>query len=125
VADAARHPPANQVFTETGIETHQLALFLRYQTTHERAFYKALNTLLKLNRARKQAEREAQLTRARGGPSGQAVSEFVSQAPPQPQRNIGFVSQKPASATPLSPSNTPQLDPTGPFPREVRRQEAA
>ncbi len=42
----------NQAFTESRVDTHKLALFLRYQTTHERAFYRALNALLKLNRAR-------------------------------------------------------------------------
>ncbi len=34
----------------------KLALFLRYQTTHERAFYKSLNTLLKLRADKKKAE---------------------------------------------------------------------
>jgi len=53
--------------------------FLRYQTTHERAFYKALNALAKLkqSRARKQA-----------------VSKFVSHARPQSRQETGFVSQK-------------------------------
>jgi hypothetical protein len=34
----------------------KLALFLRYQTTHERAFYKALNELQKLRKERTKAE---------------------------------------------------------------------
>jgi DNA-binding protein H-NS len=34
----------------------QLALFLRYQTTHDRAFYKALNTLVKLRAEKRKAE---------------------------------------------------------------------
>jgi hypothetical protein len=34
----------------------KLALFLRYQTTHERAFYKSLNTLLKLRAEKRKAE---------------------------------------------------------------------
>jgi hypothetical protein len=34
----------------------QLALFLRYQTTHDRAFYKALNTLVKLRADKRKAE---------------------------------------------------------------------
>ena len=33
-----------------------LALFLRYQTTHERAFYKALNTFVKLRADKRKAE---------------------------------------------------------------------
>jgi hypothetical protein len=34
----------------------QLALFIRYQTTHDRAFHRALNDLLKLRAARRKAE---------------------------------------------------------------------
>jgi hypothetical protein len=81
----------NEAFTETRVvDTHKLALFMRYQTTHERAFYKALNTLtkLKLSRAREQAE----LSRARKCPRGQAV-EFVSQPHRQTRRAAEFVSQ--------------------------------
>src|SRR5437762_8934179 len=47
----------NECFTFEGVDQKQLSLLLRYQTTHERAFYKALNTLLRLkqSRAREQA----------------------------------------------------------------------
>ncbi|HEY7302769.1 MAG TPA: hypothetical protein VH601_01540 [Bryobacteraceae bacterium] len=57
MAYAACHPHSKPGFTGTRVDTHQLTLFLRYQTTYERAFYKALNTLtnLKLSRAREQA----------------------------------------------------------------------
>jgi hypothetical protein len=75
-----------QAFTETlEIDTRKLALFLRYQTTHERAFYKALNALSKLkqNRAREQA---VSLGR-------KSDREFVSQRPLQPPSEPGFVSQ--------------------------------
>jgi hypothetical protein len=34
----------------------ELALYLRYQTTHERAFYKSLNTLVKLRADKRKAE---------------------------------------------------------------------
>jgi hypothetical protein len=34
----------------------ELTLYLRYQTTHERAFYKALNTLVKLRADKRKAE---------------------------------------------------------------------
>jgi hypothetical protein len=34
----------------------QLALYIRYQTTHERAFHKSLNTLLKLRAEKRKAE---------------------------------------------------------------------
>jgi hypothetical protein len=38
--------------TETAVDEKRLALLLRYQTTHERAFHKALNTLRKLQKER-------------------------------------------------------------------------
>ncbi len=60
----------NEAFTETGVDAQKLALFLRYQTTHERAFYKALNLLLKL-----------------------AAREFVSQKRQAPRKAPEFVSQ--------------------------------
>jgi hypothetical protein len=43
---------------ETGqlIDDRKLALYLRYQTTHERAFHKALNDLLKLRAEKRKAE---------------------------------------------------------------------
>jgi hypothetical protein len=67
----------NQAFTETRCDVLKLTLFLRYQTTYERAFYKALNTLLKLQKERRKTH-----------------PEFVSQkrsAPPVPPE---FVSKK-------------------------------
>jgi hypothetical protein len=38
------------------IDEKQLALYLRYQTTHERGFHKALNDLLKLRAARRKQQ---------------------------------------------------------------------
>src|SRR3954451_19179410 len=38
------------------VDQKQLALLLRYQTTHERAFHKALNDLLKLRAARQKEQ---------------------------------------------------------------------
>src|SRR5205823_10332204 len=47
----------NDCFSENGIDEKRLSLFLRYQTTHERTFHKALSTLIRLKqgRAREQA----------------------------------------------------------------------
>jgi hypothetical protein len=42
-------------FDESGVDEKLLALYLRYQTTHDRAFHKCLNDLLKL-RAQKRRE---------------------------------------------------------------------
>jgi hypothetical protein len=67
----------NDCFTENGVDEKRLALFLRYQTTHERAFHKALNALRKL-----------QKERTRDSKSG-FVSQSVSQSAPE----TGFVSQ--------------------------------
>lgn len=73
-------------FTEDGVDQRRLSLFLRYQTTHERAFYKALNTLMRLKKERRQIE-----------------NGFVSQKTPS-RRHIenGFVSQnsQPVSQNP-------------------------
>ncbi len=63
----------NQAFTETLVDTHKLALFLRYQTTHERAFYRALNSLLKLQKERRKSAPEFVSQKAGATP------EFVSQ----------------------------------------------
>lgn len=58
-------------FDEDGnCDEKQLALYLRYQTTHDRAFHKALNTLLKLRADRRKTEigfvsQELKLSRAR------------------------------------------------------------
>src|SRR5690348_7664000 len=38
------------------LDDRKLALYLRYQTTHERAFHKALNDLLKLRAEKRKAE---------------------------------------------------------------------
>ncbi len=46
----------NTCFSGEEIDQKQLALFLRYQTANERAFYKALNELLKLRAERRKAE---------------------------------------------------------------------
>jgi hypothetical protein len=74
-----------------GIDEKRLALLLRYQTTHERAFHKALNTLLKLIRSRDRRERCR--------PSN--ASGFVSHANPSSAPELGFVSQNPAAGAPI------------------------
>jgi hypothetical protein len=81
----------NQCFSAGDVDEKRLSLFLRYQTTHERAFHKALNTLIKLKKDR--APRFVSQTKKN--------SEFVSQntagntAPNQfVSHNGGFVSQE-------------------------------
>jgi hypothetical protein len=69
----------NDCFTAEGVDQKRLALFLRYQTTHERAFHKALSTLIRLKK-----------DRARG-----FVSQYAAKAHLKPQ----FVSQNRVDAS--------------------------
>jgi hypothetical protein len=63
----------NQCFAPEGVDEKRLALVLRYQTTHDRAFHKALNLLIRLKKQR---------------PVG-----FVSQTDLRLEKTPGFVSQ--------------------------------
>jgi hypothetical protein len=74
----------NQAFAETRVDTHKLALFLRYQTTHERAFYRALNSLIKLQKERRKPNSEF-VSQSRCGTS--RTREFVSQSRPSESFN--------------------------------------
>ncbi|HEY3938336.1 MAG TPA: hypothetical protein VGL97_12955 [Bryobacteraceae bacterium] len=81
----------NDCFSAEGVDTKRLALFLRYQTTHQRAFHKALAVLLALKKTRRQEE-----------------IGFVSQnKPPRPAASassIGFVSQNAHEPPRIAPS---------------------
>ncbi len=79
----------NGCFTEAGINEKQLALFLRYQTTHERAFYKALNTLLKLKKSHRQDQ-----------------TGFVSQQRSKTVPAVGFVSHPATKSHPATGSHS-------------------
>src|ERR1700761_5648740 len=70
----------NDCFTDHGLDEKRLSLFLRYHSTHQRAFHKALNTLLRL-----QKDRRKSVTKQ---PTG-----FVPQSSIQPALTAGFVSQ--------------------------------
>ena len=81
----------NQAFMETWCDMKKLALFLRYQTTYERAFYRALNSLKKLQKERLAAPRVG---------ATHAAPEFVSHnhlnQAPEPTRGVGFQPATPA-----------------------------
>ena len=77
----------NECFAEHGIDEKRLALFLRYQTSHERAFHKALNTLIRLQKERRR----------------EAIG-FVSQQPAKTAHPSGFVSQNHTPSDEFSPS---------------------
>ena len=73
----------NECFTAEGVDEKRLALFLRYGTTHERAFHKALSALLRLQKDRR---------KARSAPNNGFVSQKSPSSPPNLD-NSGFVSQ--------------------------------
>ena len=100
----------NEAFTENRVDTHKLALFLRYQTTYERAFYRALNTLLKLSRTRGVRSTSASALKEAVSSRHKSAPEFVSQklvgathASPISQETVPnpqFVSQNAAPTRP-------------------------
>jgi hypothetical protein len=98
----------NDCFTETVVDEKRLALFLRYHTTHDRAFHKALNALLKIQRERRRG--------------------FVSHAAAGSAHENGFVSQSGAQS-PVSTSNfgtaTVKEGPSDGFVPQNRYSEAA
>ncbi len=73
----------NGCFTEEGVNEKSLSLFLRYFTTHNRAFHKALADLQRSQKERRKQERG-----------------FVSRSAAQTAANIGFVSQTAHNETP-------------------------
>ncbi len=87
----------NECFTAEGVDDKRLSLYMRYHTTHQRAFHKALAALLKLKKEQ-----------ARG---------FVSHSAKRPATNGGFAPQEPdQSANPVPKSE---------FVRQKERSEAA
>ncbi len=95
----------NECFNRDGVDEKRLSLFLRYQTTHERAFHKALNTLLKL-----------QKQHARDFKPG-----FVSQGAANRATNAGFVSQNASDSAAALPGQHSERQ----FVRQNRYSEAA
>lgn len=86
----------NDCFTAESIDEKRLALFLRYQTTHERAFHKALNTLVRLQKARRAFDNVNM-------DGCHIASGFVSQRRASTGSEPGFVSQNPAQTDGSSP----------------------
>ncbi len=88
----------NECFTANGVDEKRLSLFLRYQTTYNRGFHKALNTLLRLKQsARKQASLNPGLV-SQTAASPRSEDEFVRQNDASPGTEIGFVSQNNTSS---------------------------
>ena len=80
----------NSCFTGDEVDCKQLALFLRYRTTYERAFHKALGTLIRLKKQRESATRQFVSQN-----SGKQVQprQFVSQEAPESTATTQFVRQ--------------------------------
>jgi hypothetical protein len=86
----------NQCFAPEGVNEKRLALFLRYQTTHDRAFHKALNTLIRLKKDRARGFVSQQLADSRTEVG--FVSQTATSADPDSSPEIGFVSQNDAAS---------------------------
>ncbi len=99
-------------FTADGVNEKSLALYLRYQTTQDRAFHKALNTLIRLKRNRIKVTRTVPAVCVAPEPgfvSQSATSShergFVSQNDPASAANDQFVSQnEPSDASEIETS---------------------
>ncbi len=94
----------NECFTDVGIDDKRLSLYMRYHTTHERAFHKALNTLMKIKKEQ-----------ARG---------FVSQRGKRAAANSGFVPQEPIESLEPNPESA-TAPPESEFVRQNDHTEAA
>jgi hypothetical protein len=84
---------------ETGIcdSEYRLALYLRYQTTHDRAFHKCLSELLKLRADKRKAANGFVSQKPSAVPNGTAQQTNISDAATGPKATgpspVGFVSQ--------------------------------
>ncbi len=94
----------NECFTAEGVDDKRLSLYMRYHTTHHRAFHKALTALMKIKKEQ-----------ARG---------FVSQSARRATANSGFVSQAVDESRKSNPESTP-TPPESEFVRQKERSEAA
>ncbi len=94
----------NECFTDEGVDDKRLSLYMRYHTTHERAFHKALTTLMKIKKEQ-----------ARG---------FASQSANRAAAKSGFVPQEPGESLKPTPESTP-APPESEFVRQKEHSEAA
>ena len=84
----------NDCFTEDGVDEKRLSLFLRYQTTHERAFHKALNALIRLKQTRAREEVVGKFGFVSQNRAIHAAETgFVSHGIPDPLRKVRFLAQ--------------------------------
>jgi hypothetical protein len=79
----------NSCFTTEGVDAKQLAVFLRYYTTYERSFHRALNALLRLKK-----ERVRQFVSHSRPDSQDFVSQQVAKPPSERAIGLAFVSSE-------------------------------
>ena len=89
----------NSCFTNGEVDGKQLALFLRYRTTYERAFHKALGTLIRLKKQRESATRQF-VSQNSGKQARPARDEAAFPSEPKTQRE--FVSQESPNSAPAT-----------------------
>ena len=108
----------NECFTADGVDERRLSLFMRYHTTHERAFHKALNTLIRMQKDRRKSDlaasrgfvshRKANWDEPASLGEAKTQAEARQNAPPETPAT-GFVRQK---APHLRPEMTSTLQKT-------------
>jgi len=90
-----------------------IALFLRYQTTHERAFYKALNELQKLRQQTAKAEIGFESQKLKQPAEIRAVESLNLRKEAFQFKNQMEESRKSTSPAPVLRKTTPEIDPGG------------
>ena len=112
-------------FDEAGLceDERALGLYMRYQTTHERAFHKALNTLLKLRAEKRKSgigfvsQKAQEACNSGGADAPSAAGPLTGHS----VRNRGTAAPQPAPAPHAAISQTtPSLD----FPSGIRQDRA-
>jgi hypothetical protein len=100
---------AHPARTAEGVDQKRLSLFLRYQTTHERAFHRALSTLIRMKKDRMREFVSQYRTKARLEP------QFVSQNQPEASRPDQFVRQNAGVAAACDQFVSQNQDPENQF----------
>ena len=84
------------------------ALFLRYQTTHHRAYYRALKQLLALQKARKQSASQPEVEREAAAPPGSSTTAAAPKPAPTPDPEPVVVPPPAPSHGAVNESTRPQ-----------------
>jgi hypothetical protein len=97
----------NSCFSDDGVDTHKLALFIRYQTTHERAFHKSLTVLMHVRKERlanegKFVSQPAKFVSQNSSPvrvsSPESIHKSCSTSQDVAEKGVGFAVKTPEAA---------------------------